>query len=75
MVNDDIANRILSGTLIVKSNVARFTETGVVFENGDRVDVDVVIFATGYNFSFPFIDEKLVKVCFRCLWPRTVGKI
>lgn len=55
-VNDDLPNRILSGTLTVKPNVASFTESGVVFEDGTREDIDSVIFATGYTFRYPFLD-------------------
>jgi dimethylaniline monooxygenase (N-oxide forming) len=32
MVNDALPNRILSGTVIVKGNIDRFTENGVIFE-------------------------------------------
>uniref|UniRef100_A0A4W3K2P6 Flavin-containing monooxygenase n=1 Tax=Callorhinchus milii TaxID=7868 RepID=A0A4W3K2P6_CALMI len=62
MVNDDLPNRILSGTLLVKPNVKQFTETAAIFEDGTvEEDIDVVIFATGYTFCFPFLDE-VVKV-------------
>uniref|UniRef100_A0A665VYS8 Flavin-containing monooxygenase n=2 Tax=Percomorphaceae TaxID=1489872 RepID=A0A665VYS8_ECHNA len=62
-VNDDLPNRILSGTVQVKPNICRFQETSVVFEDGSTVeDVDLVVFATGYKFSFPFLDSLLVSV-------------
>ncbi len=32
MINDALPNRILSGTVIVKGNIERFTENGVIFE-------------------------------------------
>jgi hypothetical protein len=32
MINDALPNRILSGTVIVKGNIDRFTENGVIFE-------------------------------------------
>jgi len=35
MVNDALPNRILSGTVIVKGNIDRFTENGVIFEGKD----------------------------------------
>ena len=62
MVNDALPNSILSGLVVVKGNVAEFTETGVIFEDGTKEDVDVVIFATGYVFNFPFFDESVLKV-------------
>ncbi|XP_066291843.1 flavin-containing monooxygenase 5-like [Branchiostoma lanceolatum] len=63
MVNDDMPNRIITGALVIKPNIKRFTETGVVFDN-DTVedDIDAVVFATGYRFDFPFIDKSVMKV-------------
>ncbi|XP_019357515.1 PREDICTED: dimethylaniline monooxygenase [N-oxide-forming] 5-like isoform X5 [Gavialis gangeticus] len=56
-INDDLPNRIIAGKVRVKSNVSEFTETAAIFEDGTREDnIDVVIFATGYKFSFPFLD-------------------
>ncbi|XP_038166712.1 flavin-containing monooxygenase 5 [Arvicola amphibius] len=63
-VNDELPNRIISGLVKVKGNVKEFTETAAIFEDDSREDdIDVVIFATGYNFSFPFLEDsvKVVK--------------
>ncbi|KAJ6646824.1 Senecionine N-oxygenase [Pseudolycoriella hygida] len=38
-----------------KPDVKEFTENGVIFEDGSREDFSVVIFATGYLYSFPFL--------------------
>ena len=63
MVNDDLPNRIACGSVMIKSNVKRLTKTGVEFDDGTfEDDIDAVIYATGYIFGFPFIDEELVKV-------------
>uniref|UniRef100_A0A1I7XX52 Flavin-containing monooxygenase n=1 Tax=Steinernema glaseri TaxID=37863 RepID=A0A1I7XX52_9BILA len=63
-VNDELPNRIISGTVVVKPNIERFTETGVVFDDGTEAEnVDTVIFATGFSFSFPQIENgSLLKV-------------
>ncbi|XP_010133511.1 PREDICTED: dimethylaniline monooxygenase [N-oxide-forming] 5-like, partial [Buceros rhinoceros silvestris] len=60
-INDDLPNCIISGRVLVKPNVREFTETSAVFEDGTREDIDAVVFATGYSFSFPFL-EGCVKV-------------
>uniref|UniRef100_A0A8D0L9S2 Flavin-containing monooxygenase n=1 Tax=Sphenodon punctatus TaxID=8508 RepID=A0A8D0L9S2_SPHPU len=63
IVGDDLPNAIISGRVLMKPNVKEFTETGVVFEDGSQEeDIDVVIFATGYTFSFPFIEETVLKI-------------
>ncbi|XP_009989174.1 PREDICTED: dimethylaniline monooxygenase [N-oxide-forming] 5-like [Tauraco erythrolophus] len=60
-INDDLPNRIISGRVLVKPNIQEFTETSAVFEDGTKEDIDAVVFATGYSFSFPFL-EGCVKV-------------
>ncbi|MEQ2188252.1 hypothetical protein GOODEAATRI_013132, partial [Goodea atripinnis] len=62
-VNDELPNRILSGTVQVKPNIRRFHGSNVEFDDGSIVDdVDLVVFATGYNFSFPFLASNVVPV-------------
>ena len=62
-VNDDLPNRIICGSVVVKPNVKRLTKTGVEFEDGTYEDnIDAVIYATGYIFGFPFLDEDIIKV-------------
>ncbi|XP_058992579.1 flavin-containing monooxygenase 5 isoform X1 [Mustela lutreola] len=59
-VNDDLPNRIISGLVKVKGNVTEFTETAAIFEDGSREDnIDAVIFATGYTFAFPFLEDSV----------------
>ena len=37
-INDELPNRIISGTVRVKPDIKQFTETGVVFEDGSEVE-------------------------------------
>jgi dimethylaniline monooxygenase (N-oxide forming) len=56
-VSDDLPNHIISGRVQVKPNVKEFTETDAIFDDGTvEENIDVVIFATGYSFSFPFLN-------------------
>lgn len=44
----------------MKGNVKEFTETAAIFEDGSREDdIDAVVFATGYNFAFPFLEDSV----------------
>uniref|UniRef100_A0A7N8WLY7 Flavin-containing monooxygenase n=1 Tax=Mastacembelus armatus TaxID=205130 RepID=A0A7N8WLY7_9TELE len=62
-VNDELPNRILSGTVMVKPNICRFHGSSVEFEDGSTVDsVDLVVFATGYKFCFPFLPSHVISV-------------
>ncbi|XP_004688156.1 PREDICTED: dimethylaniline monooxygenase [N-oxide-forming] 5-like isoform X2 [Condylura cristata] len=56
-IGDDLPNHIISGRIVMKPNIKEFTETSVTFEDGTKEDIDVVIFATGYKFSFPFLES------------------
>lgn len=51
-VNDALANRILSGRVVVKGDIAELTENGVLFK-GEQMDtkLDDVILATGYKIT------------------------
>uniref|UniRef100_G3RYN9 Flavin-containing monooxygenase n=1 Tax=Gorilla gorilla gorilla TaxID=9595 RepID=G3RYN9_GORGO len=61
-VSDDLPNHIISGKVQVKPSVKEFTETDAIFEDGTvEENIDVVIFATGYSFSFSFLDG-LIKI-------------
>uniref|UniRef100_A0A0B7AE17 Flavin-containing monooxygenase n=1 Tax=Arion vulgaris TaxID=1028688 RepID=A0A0B7AE17_9EUPU len=63
LVNDDMPNRIICGSIKIKTDVKRFTSTGVEFVDGTFEDnIDVVILATGYSFGFSFLDKQVVDV-------------
>ncbi|XP_063283419.1 dimethylaniline monooxygenase [N-oxide-forming] 2-like [Pelobates fuscus] len=63
ILNDELPSRITCGFVLVKPQVTQFTENGVKFDDGTiEENIDVVIFATGYAFSFPFLDESVLKV-------------
>lgn len=51
-VNDDLPNRILSGTVQVKPNIRRFQGSSVEFDDGSIVDdIDLVVGLLGiYSF-------------------------
>ncbi|XP_069825154.1 dimethylaniline monooxygenase [N-oxide-forming] 2-like [Dendropsophus ebraccatus] len=63
LFNDEIPSCIFCGFVTVKPKVTEFTKTSVKFDDGTTEEnIDVVIFSTGYNFSFPFLDESVIKV-------------
>ncbi|XP_053169498.1 flavin-containing monooxygenase 1 [Hemicordylus capensis] len=63
VINDILPSCIISGQVSVRPTVKEFKENTVQFTNTPNAEeVDVVVFATGYKASFPFIDESIVKV-------------
>lgn len=63
MLNDDLLSRITCGVVLIKPDVKEFRETSVVFQDGTvQDDVDVVVFATGYTYTYSFMeDESIIK--------------
>lgn len=52
--------RLTSGDVKPKPNVARLDGETVHFDDGTSSDFDVIIYATGYNITFPFFDESFI---------------
>ncbi|XP_071504304.1 flavin-containing monooxygenase 5-like [Diadema antillarum] len=62
-INDDLPGCIMNGLVTVKPNIRRFTTTGVVFEDGTMEDnIDLVVMATGYKVSFPFLSPSVLPI-------------
>ena len=49
--------RLGAGDATAKPNIERFDGATVHFVDGTSAEADVVIYATGYNITFPFFDE------------------
>ncbi|XP_076099668.1 dimethylaniline monooxygenase [N-oxide-forming] 2-like isoform X1 [Mytilus galloprovincialis] len=62
-ISDDLPTRILYGTITVKPNVKEFAANSVTFEDGTTADnLDAIILATGFKFSFPFLKDSIVRI-------------
>ncbi|CAB3406825.1 unnamed protein product [Caenorhabditis bovis] len=63
-VNDELPNRIACGTVRIKPNIAKFTEHGILFQDGTKLEhVDDVIMSTGYSFECNLVENgKLIEV-------------
>uniref|UniRef100_A0A8C0J224 Dimethylaniline monooxygenase [N-oxide-forming] 3 n=1 Tax=Chelonoidis abingdonii TaxID=106734 RepID=A0A8C0J224_CHEAB len=62
--NDDLPSRITCGTVVMKPNVKEFTETSAIFQDGTvQENIDFVIFATGYSYSYPFMADNAIIKC------------
>ena len=59
-VSDDIHDKLASGAVVAKPNVRELDGDSVVFEDGSRERIDVIVYCTGYKVSFPFFDESFI---------------
>ena len=63
VISDGLPHAMSTGALVIKPNISRFSRTGVSFEDATRVEnLDAVIFCTGYNISFKFLDQTVVPI-------------
>ena len=58
VINGELCRQIDSGLVRPTADVVRFDGDAVVFADGSRAAFDIVICATGYRVSLPFIDPE-----------------
>jgi hypothetical protein len=59
IMNSQILHYLAHGDLLAKRDVVAFTPTGARFADGSEAALDLVLFATGYEYRLPFLDEGL----------------
>lgn len=63
VLNDELPGCIITGKVLIKPSIKEVKENSVVFNNTPKEEpIDIIVFATGYTFAFPFLDETVVKV-------------
>ncbi|WP_321857317.1 flavin-containing monooxygenase [Paraburkholderia tropica] len=61
VVSDVVLHCFSHGRLKHRPNIRRFQERAVEFEDGSIEEVDLVLFATGYDIEIPWLPEGLVE--------------
>ncbi len=59
-ISQRIIERVRAGAVIPKPNIAALEGDRVRFTDGSDVHADAVIYCTGYNVSFPFLDDTVI---------------
>jgi len=59
-VSQELLNRLGHGDITVRPNIDRFEGSKVFFVDGTAAEYDVVVYCTGYEVSFPFLDDRVV---------------
>ena len=55
-MSGEFLTRVGCGDITAKGAIDRFEPNAVIFEDGSREEIDAIVWATGYNVSFPFFD-------------------
>jgi hypothetical protein len=56
-VSGEFLTRVGCGDIFPKGGIERLDGDGVVFKDGAREQIDAIVWATGYNVSFPFFKQ------------------
>lgn len=59
-LSEDLLNIAGRGLVSFKPNIKEFRGKTVVFEDGSEQDFDVIVYATGYKVTFPFLKHEEV---------------
>jgi len=59
-ISNEIHARLGSGDLLPKPEIKRLDGASVEFADGTTETVDAIIWCTGYNISFPFLDADII---------------
>lgn len=57
-MSDEIPRLVAHGRLVVRPQIARFDGADVVFVDGTRERLDMIVFATGYELAIPFLERE-----------------
>ena len=59
IMNTQILHHLAHGDIQAKGDVREFRGRSVVFADGSEEEIDLVLFATGYDYAIPYVDEGL----------------
>ena len=61
IVNSQVLHYLAHGDLIAKPNISHLNGADVVFDDGSREAIDLIIYATGYSWELPYLEEGLIQ--------------
>jgi hypothetical protein len=59
-ISADLLNVLGHGDVTVKPNISELCGTKVRFADDSEEELDAIIYATGYDITFPFLDTSLI---------------
>jgi len=59
-VSDEFPSRVAAGDIHIRPRIKSLDGDGVIFTDGRREQIDVIVWATGYNVSMPFFDKNFL---------------
>jgi hypothetical protein len=63
VINSRWPLEVARGSIAVKPDVAKLCGSSIEFADGTTEQFDLIIYATGYEISFPFLEERYLNWC------------
>jgi cation diffusion facilitator CzcD-associated flavoprotein CzcO len=57
LLNSQLLHHLQHADIAVKDDIERFDGNHVVFTDGSRLEIDLVLYATGYEMQIPYLDK------------------
>ncbi|MFE0519099.1 flavin-containing monooxygenase [Streptomyces sp. NPDC058954] len=61
-ISDDLLSRLGHGDITVKPAPTHADASHVSFEDGTSEEIDAIVYCTGYDIAFPFLDDQLINL-------------
>jgi hypothetical protein len=58
-VSATLVHHVARGSIVLRPNIKRVCARSVEFDDGRCAGADVIVFATGYKISFPFLSPEI----------------
>ena len=58
VLNEDIIPKLITGEITSLHGIKQFTERGIITDSGETIEVDSVIYATGYHFDYSVLSHE-----------------
>lgn len=59
-VSATLVHHVARGSIVTRPNIKRINPGSVEFSDGSTASADVIVFATGYKISFPFLSTDII---------------
>jgi hypothetical protein len=60
-VSSTLAHHVARGSVVLRPNIKSISEHSVQFDDGRSTSADVLVSATGYKISFPFLSPEVAR--------------
>jgi cation diffusion facilitator CzcD-associated flavoprotein CzcO/amino acid transporter len=57
IMNTQVLHHLGHGDLIAKPDIEEITSDGVIFKDGSHEKLDLIVLATGYSYSVPYLEQ------------------